>query len=64
MKNNSYFCDMISWQNIAVGLILVAVVVWLIRALVRAFNARRYSHCSTCDDATCPYRKKDEDKKG
>ena len=55
---------MISWQNIAVGLILVAVVAWLIRALIRAFNTRRYTHCSTCDDATCPYRKKDENKKG
>lgn len=61
MKNNSYFCDMISWQNIAVGLILVAVVAWLIRALIRAFNTRRYTHCGTCDDATCPYRKKDKE---
>jgi len=53
---------MIDWQNIVVGFILVAVVVWLIRAILRAIATRRYSQCGTCDDATCPYRKKDEKK--
>ncbi|MBQ3535880.1 MAG: FeoB-associated Cys-rich membrane protein [Alistipes sp.] len=55
---------MIDWQNIVVGFILVAVVAWLIRAILRAIATRRYSQCGTCDDATCPYRKKDETKKG
>ena len=47
-----------NWQNIAVGIVLVAVIAWLVRAVVRAINARKYAKCSTCDDAACPYRKK------
>ena len=49
-----------NWQNIAVGIILVAVVAWLVRAVVRAIVARKYTKCGTCDDATCPYRKKNK----
>ncbi|MBQ1253515.1 MAG: hypothetical protein IIY05_04145 [Alistipes sp.] len=55
-----------NWQNIAVGIILVMVVAWLIRALLRTFSARRYTRCGSCDDAACPYRNREEDcnKKG
>jgi hypothetical protein len=47
-----------NWQNIAVGIILVAVVVWLVRTVFKAIVARKYAKCNTCDDATCPFSKK------
>ncbi|MBR5281859.1 MAG: hypothetical protein IKU22_03665 [Alistipes sp.] len=50
-----------NWQNIAVCIIFVAVVAWLIRALYRAITTRRYTRCSSCDDASCPYRKKSKE---
>ena len=45
----------LDWQNIAVGVIFVVVVAWLVRAVMGAFAARKYSKCGTCDDASCPY---------
>lgn len=47
-----------NWQNIAVGVILILVVAWLVRALIRAVATRKYTKCGSCDDATCPYREK------
>lgn len=47
-----------NWQNIVVYLIGAVVVVWLLRAIVCGYRARKYSKCNGCEDATCPYHNK------
>ncbi|MBO5878878.1 MAG: hypothetical protein J6Q29_05340 [Alistipes sp.] len=42
-------------QTIIVYLIGIAVVAWLVRAVVRGYRVRKYSNCSSCDDSQCPY---------
>jgi hypothetical protein len=53
-----------NWQTIVVYFIGAAVFAWLVRAVVRGYNARKYSKCNDCEDGTCPYRNKQNKNRG
>ena len=45
-------------QVVIVAVVVALAFAWVVRSFVRTFSSRRRSHCASCDDEYCPYRRK------